>query len=90
MPVFLDSNGNGIRDSKTPSTKPGPSLIVNPADTVCSLHISNVHTKLGIGQRKAGSVITFEGMAGTITDVALSYTIHAPEGVDPSDPTLSF
>ena len=88
MPVFLDSNGNGIRDSKTSSTKPGPSLIVNPA-TPYVVYISPTSYQTWHWPTKAGSVITFEGMAGTITDVALSYTIHAPEGVDPSgDPVF--
>ena len=88
MPVFLDSNGNGIRDSKTSSTKPGPSLIVDPA-TPYVVSISPTLYQTWHWPTKAGSVITFEGMAGTITDVALSYTIYAPEGVDPSgDPVF--
>jgi hypothetical protein len=84
MAVFLDSNGNGIRDSKPPSPKYGTPRTVPPAKTYLS---SSDHL---IWPAKAGSVITFEDMAGTITDVALSYSIHAPEGVVTSDPNHVF
>ena len=82
--VFLDSNGNGVRDSKPPSPKYGQLLTVPPAKTYLS---SSDHL---IWPAKAGSVITFEDVAGTITDVALSYSIHAPEGVVTSDPNHVF
>ena len=78
--VFLDSNGNGVRDSEPPSTKPGQSLTVLPASTY---HSSN---ETLYWPTKAGSVITFEDMAGIITDVELSYSMQVPEGVDTSDP----
>ena len=80
VPVFLDSNGNGIRDSEPPIKKDGQPLTVLPA-----LNYQSSQKSL-LWPTKAGSVIRFEDMAGTITDVALSYTIHAPEGVDPSGP----
>ena len=82
--VFLDSNGNGVRDSEPPSPKYGQLLTVPPAKTYLS---SSDHL---IWPAKAGSVITFEDVAGTITDVALSYSIHAPEGVVTSDPNHVF
>ena len=82
--VFLDSNGNGVRDSEPPSPKYGQLLTVPPAKNYLS---SSDHL---IWPAKAGSVITFEDVAGTITDVALSYTIHAPEGVVTSDPNHVF
>ena len=82
--VFLDSNGNGVRDSEPPSPKYGQLLTVPPAKTYLS---SSDHL---IWPAKAGSVITFEDVAGTITDVALSYSIHAPEGVVASDPNHVF
>ena len=78
--VFLDSNGNGVRDSEHKSTKPGQSLTVLPASTY---HSSN---ETLYWPTKAGSVITFEDMAGIITDVELSYSMQVPEGVDTSDP----
>ena len=82
--VFLDSNGNGIRDSEPPSSKAGQPLTVPPASTY---HSSN---EILNWPTKAGSVITFKDMAGTITNVELSYTIHAPEGVVISDPNHIF
>ena len=82
--VFLDSNGNGVRDSEPPSPKYGQLLTVPPAKTYLS---SSAHL---IWPAKAGSVITFEDVAGTITDVALSYSIHAPEDVVTSDPNHVF
>ena len=82
--VFLDSNDNGIRDSEPPSSKAGQPLTVPPASTY---HSSN---EILHWPTKAGSVITFKDMAGTVTDVSLSYTINAPEGVVISDPNHVF
>jgi hypothetical protein len=81
MPVFLDSNGNGVRDSEPPSTKLGQPLTVLPASTYLTYPNSDKRLPW---PTKAGSVITFKDMAGTITDVELSYTIYAPEGGDSS------
>ena len=82
--VFLDSNGNGVRDFEPPSPKYGQLLTVPPAKTYPS---SSDHL---IWPAKAGSVITFENMAGTITDVSLSYTMQVPQGVVTSDPNHVF
>lgn len=88
MPVFLDSNGNGVRESEQTLTKPkGQPLTIHPADRYFTPDVTPESKKYEnelIWPAKAGSVITFENMAGTVTDVSLSYTIHAPEGVDPS------
>ena len=93
MPVFLDSNGNGVRESEQTLTKPkGQPLTIHPAASYVTPEPTERETYPKsedyenelIWPAKAGSVITFENMAGTVTDVSLSYTIHAPQGVDPS------
>ena len=93
MPVFLDSNDNGVRESEQTLTKPkGQPLTIHPAASYVTPEPTEreIYPKSEdyenelIWPAKAGSVITFENMAGTVTDVSLSYTIHAPEGVDPS------
>ena len=85
--VFLDSNGNGIRDSRPPSTQYGQPITVLPASTYPT-YPGSVYSRFW--PTKAGSFITFENVAGTVTDVSLSYTIHAPEGVVISDPNHVF
>ena len=88
MPVFLDSNGNGIRESEQALTKPNVQPLT--IHSAAGYSTPDVTTKSKdyenelIWPAKAGSVITFANMAGTITDVELSYTIHAPQGGDPS------
>ena len=84
MPVFLDSNGNGIRESEQTLTEPNVQpLTIHSAAGYFTPENITYENEL-IWPAKAGSVITFANMAGTITDVELSYTIHAPEGGDPS------
>jgi len=91
VPVFLDSNGNGVRESEQTLTEPQvllQPLTIHSADRYFTPDVTTEIKKYEnelVWPAKAGSVITFENMAGTITDVELSYTIHAPEGVDPSD-----
>lgn len=84
IPVFLDSNGNGVRESEQALTKPNvqPLTIHSAAQYFTPENIT--YENALIWPAKAGSVITFKNIAGTITDVELSYTIHAPEGGDPS------
>ena len=84
MPVFLDSNGNGIRESEQTLTEPNVQpLTIHSAARYFTPENITYENEL-IWPAKAGSVITFANMAGTITDLELSYTIHAPQGGDPS------
>jgi len=81
MPVFLDSNGNGVHESEQTLTKQNVlPLTIHSADQYFTPGSIKYENKL-IWPAKAGSVITFKNMAGTITDVSLSYSL---QGGDPS------
>ncbi len=84
MPVFLDSNGNGVRESEQTLTKQNMlPLTIHSADQYFTPATIKYENEL-IWPAKAGSVITFKNMAGTITDVSLSYSMQSgdPSGQD--------